>query len=520
MTLPSPARGGFEQVAAIIDEAVDGRRRSPARSCWSPSAARCSTTRPSGRAASIPQRTPMARRHGLRPVVAHQAARDHHRRDAAGARRQAAPRGPRHPLHPELRRAREGRASACAICSPTARGCRRGAHSTREVAEAARSRRAPTLASRGAREFVYEQIHRGAPRVPAGLAQPLQRPRLPAAGRAGRAGRRSAARPRLPRAHLPPARAAIDRLRRPRSPAHARARAGGVRDRAHRALPVAREGAVRRGARRQRLGRRAASPATPACSASAADVHALVCRLRACARGEDRSCPPTWCGASGPATAPVPDSTWALGWDTPSATGSSAGIAGEPTRRRPPRLHRDVDLDRPRARRARGLPDQPRASRAATTSASARCARACTTRCGRRSTHEGPSDRRLRRRHERARRAAARGGAHGHRLGRAGLSAGEHPASRARRHRVLGLGAAAPRRGRPRRLRQRGDARQPRGRGGARARAAHDVVPAGARGALPAPSDARWSSPARTARPPRRRCWRSCSSAAAAIPAG
>ena len=55
---------------------------------------------------------------------------------------------------------------------------------------------------------------------------------------------------------------------------------------------------------------------------TAADVHTLVCWLRACARGERldparrRSCARFWTRDG-----TVPDSTWALGWDTPSAHG-------------------------------------------------------------------------------------------------------------------------------------------------------------------------------------------------------
>ena len=124
----------------------------------------------------------------------------------------------------------------------------------------------------------------------------------------------------------------------------------------------------------------------------------------------------------------VPDSTWALGWDTPSATGVERRHAREPARRRPSRLHRHVAVDRPRARRARRSCSPTACIPSATTSASGRCGRACTTRCGRRSTHEGAPDRRLRGRHERARGAAARGRSQRHRLRRARLSAGQHAA--------------------------------------------------------------------------------------------
>jgi CubicO group peptidase (beta-lactamase class C family) len=58
---------------------------------------------------------------------------------------------------------------------------------------------------------------------------------------------------------------------------------------------------------------------------TATDVHALVCWLRACARGDDATLPSEQVRRYWTRDATVPDSTWALGWDTPSATGSSAG---------------------------------------------------------------------------------------------------------------------------------------------------------------------------------------------------
>jgi serine-type D-Ala-D-Ala carboxypeptidase len=58
---------------------------------------------------------------------------------------------------------------------------------------------------------------------------------------------------------------------------------------------------------------------------TAADVHELVSWLRACARNEDPSLPGTLVWRFWTRDGTVPDSTWALGWDTPSATASSAG---------------------------------------------------------------------------------------------------------------------------------------------------------------------------------------------------
>ena len=59
--------------------------------------------------------------------------------------------------------------------------------------------------------------------------------------------------------------------------------------------------------------------------ASAADIDALVCRLRACWRGEDTFVAPGLMREFWTRHATVPRSTWALGWDTPTPEISSAG---------------------------------------------------------------------------------------------------------------------------------------------------------------------------------------------------
>ncbi len=59
--------------------------------------------------------------------------------------------------------------------------------------------------------------------------------------------------------------------------------------------------------------------------ASAADVHTLVCRLRAAWRGEDDFLPAALVRECWTPSRLVRDSTWALGWDTPSPRDSSAG---------------------------------------------------------------------------------------------------------------------------------------------------------------------------------------------------
>src|SRR5436190_13662057 len=58
---------------------------------------------------------------------------------------------------------------------------------------------------------------------------------------------------------------------------------------------------------------------------SASDVHALVVRLRACWRGEDDFLPQELVRELWTRDPSVAGSTWGLGWDTPSPEGSSAG---------------------------------------------------------------------------------------------------------------------------------------------------------------------------------------------------
>ena len=62
--------------------------------------------------------------------------------------------------------------------------------------------------------------------------------------------------------------------------------------------------------------------------------------------------------------ATVPGSTWALGWDTPSPEHSSSGHRFLAAAVGPSRLHRHLDLDRARARNRDLDADQPRASAA------------------------------------------------------------------------------------------------------------------------------------------------------------
>jgi len=59
--------------------------------------------------------------------------------------------------------------------------------------------------------------------------------------------------------------------------------------------------------------------------ATAADIHAILSMLRACFRGEPGPLPAPLVREFWRRDGTVAESTWALGWDTPSAEGSSAG---------------------------------------------------------------------------------------------------------------------------------------------------------------------------------------------------
>jgi CubicO group peptidase (beta-lactamase class C family) len=59
--------------------------------------------------------------------------------------------------------------------------------------------------------------------------------------------------------------------------------------------------------------------------AAARDVDTLLCRLKACWAGSDDFLPPALVREFWTRDATIPSSTWALGWDTPAATGSAAG---------------------------------------------------------------------------------------------------------------------------------------------------------------------------------------------------
>ena len=64
--------------------------------------------------------------------------------------------------------------------------------------------------------------------------------------------------------------------------------------------------------------------------AAARDVDTLLCRLKACWAGADDFLPPALVREFWTRDATIPGSTWTLGWDTPSPTGSAAGTLFSP----------------------------------------------------------------------------------------------------------------------------------------------------------------------------------------------
>jgi CubicO group peptidase (beta-lactamase class C family) len=64
---------------------------------------------------------------------------------------------------------------------------------------------------------------------------------------------------------------------------------------------------------------------------SARDVDTLLCRLRACWSGEDDFIPAAVMRQFWTRDTTVPNSTWAMAWDTPSPANSAAGTLFSPT---------------------------------------------------------------------------------------------------------------------------------------------------------------------------------------------
>jgi CubicO group peptidase (beta-lactamase class C family) len=322
MTLPSPARGGFEQVTAIIDEAVTAG--------VFPGAVLLVAQRGEvlhhaafGSRSVEPQRTPMERHTVFdlssltKPLATSTAVMLLVREGKLRVEDRVTRFIPNFGVY--------GKAGISvhhllAHCSGLAAW--RPFHT--EVAEAARSRRSPTLASRSAREFIYEQIHRARLEYPPasrslysdlGFLLLGELVELVAGATLDRVCHERIFRPlglrstgfvdldRLRMERLAPVASAIAPTE--RCPWRGKVLCGEVHDdNAWAAGGVAGHAGL---------------------FASAADVHALVCRLRACALGEDSFLPADVVRRFWTRDTLVHDSTWALGWDTPSATGSSAG---------------------------------------------------------------------------------------------------------------------------------------------------------------------------------------------------
>ncbi|MFQ5666169.1 MAG: serine hydrolase domain-containing protein [Candidatus Binatia bacterium] len=64
--------------------------------------------------------------------------------------------------------------------------------------------------------------------------------------------------------------------------------------------------------------------------ASAKDLDTMLCRLKDCYHGASQVIPPRIIREFWTRDGAVPDSTWCLGWDTPSRVGSSAGVRFSP----------------------------------------------------------------------------------------------------------------------------------------------------------------------------------------------
>ena len=122
------------------------------------------------------------------------------------------------------------------------------------IAEIEKGGRVNFMASYGAKEFTYEEIHREKPEAPPATKDDLLGSRTSSLlGETDRKSRERRAQPVLPREDFPPARAARDRLYRHLAGALAPARAGRRHVRADRNLSVAQAAAGRRGRRRERV---------------------------------------------------------------------------------------------------------------------------------------------------------------------------------------------------------------------------------------------------------------------------
>ena len=254
-------------------------------------------------------------------------------------------------------------------------GLAAGAASTRRCSSASARRASTSSARRRRKEWVFEQHppraarvrRRRAPRVYSDLGFMLL-------GAVVETVTGQAARPLLPRAHLRAARPARARVRRPARRAPRSSRSGAAFAATERCPWRERvlcgevhddnaygDGRRRRSRRPVRAGARRRCASAPRSATCGAARSAALPRRASREFAARQSLPP--------------GSDWALGWDTPSPGGSSAGRSFSRDSRRPPRLHRHVALDRPRARRAVIAAHQPRASESRATSKFARARR-------------------------------------------------------------------------------------------------------------------------------------------------
>ena len=194
----------------------------------------------------------------------------------------------------------------------------------REIAEAPRNQRPSRLASRGAREFIYEQIHRARLEYPPGTRSLYSDLGFLLLGELVELVTGTSL-----------DRFCHERIFRPlglRSTGFVdleRLRLGGLSPVTSAIAPTERcpwRGKILWGEVHDDNAWAAGGVAGHAgLFSGAADVHALVCRLRASALGQDSFLPADIVRRFWTRDGLVPDSTWALGWDTPSPTGSSAG---------------------------------------------------------------------------------------------------------------------------------------------------------------------------------------------------
>ena len=164
-----------------------------------------------------------------------------------------------------------------------------------QVAQIERGGKVNFMASHGAKEWVYEEIHREKPEAPSATKAIYSDLNFMLLGEAVERITGVAAQSLLPRPHLPPARHPRDRLHRHFAGAHAPARAGGRDVRADLVLRVPQAAAGRRSGRRKRVrdgrrgGTRGAVRAGERCRPYRAGAARLLCRAFRVAAAEGRA---------------------------------------------------------------------------------------------------------------------------------------------------------------------------------------------------------------------------------------